>query len=57
MKDKGNRHGAVGKSSSEQHLPPLPLLCENSGVLHLVQPGLMAGGRQAGKCSIMIRTC
>ena len=27
--------------------PPLPLLCEISGALHLVQPGLMAG-RQAG---------
>ena len=27
--------------------PPLPLLCEISGALHLVQPGLTAG-RQAG---------
>ena len=27
---------------------PLPLLCEISGALHLVQPGLMAG-RQAGR--------
>ena len=27
--------------------PPLPLSCEISGALHLVQPGLMAG-RQAG---------
>ena len=26
--------------------PPLPLLCEISGALHLAQPGLMAG-RQA----------
>ena len=26
--------------------PPLPLLCEISGALHLVQPGLTAG-RQA----------
>ena len=25
------------------NLPPLPLLCEISGALHLVQPGLMAG--------------
>ena len=25
------------------NLPLLPLLCEISGVLHLVQPGLMAG--------------
>ena len=37
------------------NLPPLPLLCEISGALHLAQPGLMAGwqagwqaGRQAG---------
>ena len=36
--------------------PPLPLLCEISGALHLVQPGLTAGrlagwlaGRQADK--------
>ena len=27
--------------------PPLPLLCESSGALHLAQPGLKAG-RQAG---------
>ena len=48
MKDKGNRHGAVGKSSSESlnifvNAPPLPLLCEISGALHLAQPGLTAG--------------
>ena len=51
MKDKRNRHGAVGKSSSDQHFrnpPPLPLLCEISGALHLAQPGLTAG-RQAGR--------
>ena len=36
MKDKRNRHGAVGKSSSEQHFcKSAPLLCEISGVLHL----------------------
>ena len=29
------------------NLPPLPLSCEISGVLHLAQPGLMAGW-QAG---------
>ena len=32
--------------------PPLPLLCESSGALHLAQPGLMAGcqaGCQAGR--------
>ena len=28
--------------------PPLPLLCEISGALHLAQPGLTAG-RQASK--------
>ena len=31
--------------------PPLPLLCEISGALHLAQPGLTVGrqaGRQAG---------
>ena len=31
--------------------PPLPLLCESSGALHLAQPGLTAGWqavRQAG---------
>ena len=31
--------------------PPLPLLCEISGALHLAQPDLMEGrlaGRQAG---------
>ena len=28
--------------------PPLPLLCEISGALHLAQPGLRAG-RQAGR--------
>ena len=25
------------------NLPPLPLLCEISGALHLAEPGLMAG--------------
>ena len=55
MKNKSNRHGAVGKSSSEQlfvNPPPLPILCEISGALHLAQPGLTAGwqaGRQAGR--------
>ena len=32
--------------------PPLPLLCELSGALHLAQPGLTAGwlaGRQVGR--------
>ncbi len=56
MKDKRNRHGAVGKSSSEQHFRKSAaitiLLCEISGALHLAQPGLTAGwlaGRQAGR--------
>ena len=51
MKDKRNRHGAVGKSSSEQHFcksPPLPLLCE---VLHLAQLGLMVG-RQSDEIQV-----
>ena len=47
MKDKRNRHGTVDKSSSKQHFrksaTPLPLLCEISGALHLVQPSLAAG--------------
>ena len=30
------------------NLPPLPLSCEISGALYLVQPGLTAG-RQAGR--------
>ena len=29
--------------------PPLPLLCEISGALHLAQPGLTAGRRQGGR--------
>ena len=33
------------------NLPPLPLLCEISGALHLAQPGLTAG-RQAGRPSV-----
>ena len=37
------------------NLPPLPLLCEISGVLHLAQPGLTAG-RQAGHPSVRQNT-
>ena len=51
MKDKRNRHGVVGKLSSEQHFVNLllsALLCKISKALHLVQPGLTAG-RQAGR--------
>ena len=46
---KGIRHGAVDKSSSEQHfhksttMHALPLSCEISGALHLAEPGLTAG--------------
>ena len=29
--------------------PPLPLLCEISGALHLAQPGLYTVGWQAGR--------
>ena len=29
--------------------PPLPLLCEISGALHLAQPGLTAGRLVAGR--------
>ena len=29
--------------------PPLPLLCEISGGLHLAQPGLTAGRQVAGR--------
>ena len=29
--------------------PPLPLMCEISGALHLAQPGLQQAGRLAGK--------
>ena len=43
MKDKRNRHGAVGKLSSEQHFCKSALLCEISGALHLAKPGLTAG--------------
>ena len=37
--------------------PPLPLLCEISGAVHLAQPGLTAGrwqvaGRQADKMQV-----
>ena len=35
--------------------PPLPLLCEISGALHLAQPGLTAGwqaGRQADELQV-----
>ena len=49
MKDKRNPHGAVGnrlRNNIFVNPPPLPLLCEISGALHLAQPGLTAGGRR-----------
>ena len=39
--------------------PPLPLLCEISGALHLAQPGLMAGwqaGWLAGRLAVRRNT-
>ena len=39
--------------------PPLPLLCEISGALHLAQPGLTAGwqaGRLAGRQAVRRNT-
>ena len=39
--------------------PPLPLLCEISGALHLAQPGLTAGwlaGRLAGRLAVRRNT-
>ena len=32
--------------------PPLPLLCEISGALHLAQPGLTAGRQVADKMQV-----
>ena len=43
MKDKKNRHGAVGKSSSEQHFRKSAAITIIAGALHLAQPGLTAG--------------
>ena len=50
MKDKGNRMAQwVNRLRNKIFVnpPPLPLLCEISGALHLAQPGLTAG-RLAG---------
>ena len=50
MKDKRNCHGTVDnrlRNNIFENPPPLPLLCEISGALHLAQPGLTAGW-QAG---------
>ena len=49
MKDKGIKGIAMAQwvnrlqNNIFVNLPPLPLLCEISGVLHLAQPGLTAG--------------
>ena len=48
MKDKRNRHGAVGKLSLEQHFRKSAAFTIISGALHLAQPGLTAG-RLAGR--------
>ena len=34
------------------NLPPLPLLCEISGALHLAQPGLMTGRQVADEMQV-----
>ena len=52
MKDKRNDHGAVGKSSSEQHFRKSAAITLISGALYLAQSGLTAGwlaGWQAGR--------
>ena len=46
MKDKRNRHGAVGRNNIFVNPPPLPLLCESSGALHLALH--LTAGWQAG---------
>ena len=48
MKDKRNRHGAVGISSLEQHFRKSAAITIISGALHLAQPGLTEG-RLAGR--------
>ena len=55
MKDKRNHHNCMAqwvnclRNNIFINPPPLPLLCEISGALHQAQPGLTAGGRQAGR--------
>ena len=48
MKDKRKGHGALDKRSSDQfngfvNPTRLPLLCEKTGALAIVEPGLTAG--------------
>ena len=38
----------VNRLRNNIFLPPLPLLCEISGALHLAQPGLTVGRQVAG---------
>ena len=58
MNDKRNRHGALGKSSSEQRICKSAaitfILCEISKALHLAEPGLTAG-RLAGRLADEIK--
>ena len=51
------------RNKSFVNAPPLPLLCEISGALHLAQPGLTAGwlagwqaGWQAGRLALLSTT-
>ena len=56
MKDKRNRHGAVGKSSSKQNLrKSASITCEISGALHLAQLGLTVDGL-AGRLAVRRNT-
>ena len=51
MKDERNYHGAVDISFSEQRIRIVNInyiLCEEIGPIHVVEPGLTAGGRQVG---------
>ena len=45
MKDKRNCWVSRLQNNIFVNPPPLPLLCEISGALHLAQPGLTAGWR------------
>ena len=49
MKDERNRHGVMGKLSSEQHFHKSAtitfILCEISEALHLAQLGLTTGSQ------------
>ena len=50
MKDKSNRHSTVGNQNNIfVNSPPLPLLCEISGAVHLAQPGLTTDRQVAGR--------